>query len=83
VWVAGRERNAEGANMVIGGFIIFGDGYPSDQPAADIRSCHQWTHRSSVPEGYTGERDGSGDALLGGSLVFMADEIEVLHVVGQ
>ncbi|CEL99683.1 unnamed protein product [Vitrella brassicaformis CCMP3155] len=81
VWVAGRERNAEGANMVIGGFIIFGDGYPSDQPAADIRSCFQYTFSGYVPEGYTGVRDDEKDALLGGSLDFIADEIEVLRVV--
>ncbi|CEM34028.1 unnamed protein product [Vitrella brassicaformis CCMP3155] len=49
-------------------------------PAADIRNCSQWTDSEYVPDGYTGERiELDGDAFLGGSYEFTADEIEVLH----
>ncbi|CEM27066.1 unnamed protein product [Vitrella brassicaformis CCMP3155] len=67
--------------MAIGGNIIVGAGRTDDgPPAADIRSFYQWTHSDNEPEGYTGVRDDS-DALLGGSLEFVADEVEVLSVV--
>ncbi|CEM34015.1 unnamed protein product [Vitrella brassicaformis CCMP3155] len=82
MWVAGREEKTLGTNVLIGGQLCLGwansGGGP---PAADIRSCLQVTYRSNVPEGYTGEWDENGDAVLGGSTVFMADEIEVLSRV--
>ncbi|CEM34111.1 unnamed protein product [Vitrella brassicaformis CCMP3155] len=81
--VAGRKGSVgDGANVYIGGGLFLGYG-GSHQPAADIRSCHQWTYSSDVPEGYMGKRGGYSDAFLGGALDFMADEIEVLHAVGQ
>ncbi|CEM03381.1 unnamed protein product [Vitrella brassicaformis CCMP3155] len=54
-----------------------------DEPAADIRSCAEFSDSGSVPAGDVGERDGYGNALLGGSLYFHADEMEVLHVGGR
>ncbi|CEM19536.1 unnamed protein product [Vitrella brassicaformis CCMP3155] len=82
VEVAGRKGNVEGGNVYIGGLLSLGDsGTVDGPPAADIRSCYQWTDSEDVPEDYTGERDGDGDAVLGGSQEFIADEIEVLSVV--
>ena len=83
----------EGANIGIGQSILLGDGRTPawssvySLPAADIRSCLQYTNRKEVPEGYTGEwdegyiaaRGDRGVAVLGGSVEFMADEIEVLQ----
>ncbi|CEM34008.1 unnamed protein product [Vitrella brassicaformis CCMP3155] len=48
----------------------------------DIRICSQFTPSKYVPAGYMGKRfQLDGDAFLGGSYEFMADEIEVLQVV--
>ncbi|CEM34099.1 unnamed protein product [Vitrella brassicaformis CCMP3155] len=83
VRVAGREGSVWGANVVIGGRLYLGKDEGSDRPAADIRSCHQYTLGHYLPEGYTGEGEGdsNGDpAYLGGSDFFHADEMEVLHV---
>ena len=52
-----------------------------DSRTNDVRSCWQYTASDNVPEGYTGVRDDDGDAVLGGSIEFMAEEIEVLRVV--
>ncbi|CEM34071.1 unnamed protein product [Vitrella brassicaformis CCMP3155] len=84
VVVAGRERIVGGANVYIGGDLRLGWGGfgRGGRPAVDICRCRQWTS-GHVPEGYTGERDEDGCAMLGGVSEFMADEIEVLHVVGQ
>jgi len=82
VHVAGRQGNAGGANVHIGGMLDLGwGGSVSGRPAADIRSCSQSTDSDDLPAGYTGEWE-YGDAALGGSYEFMADEIEVLHLVG-
>ncbi|CEL99668.1 unnamed protein product [Vitrella brassicaformis CCMP3155] len=81
VGVAGREGSIwpGPSNMYIAYIIFLGYGWPSVQPAADIRSCEQYHSEAlDVPEGYSGERSDSGLALLGGSRKFMADEIEVL-----
>ncbi|CEL94333.1 unnamed protein product [Vitrella brassicaformis CCMP3155] len=84
VAVAGRQRGARGAGVRIGWWLSLGLGHgDSDRPAADIRSCMQITGSRMVPEGYTGEWDEYGDAVLGGSDFFHADEIEVLHVMGN
>ena len=84
VFVAGREGSLMyGANMWIGGHLYLGDDEAGDRPAADIRSCMQVTPSYYLPEGYTGERESFGDAVLGGSASFLADEIEVLHVMGN
>ncbi|CEM02013.1 unnamed protein product [Vitrella brassicaformis CCMP3155] len=91
VIVAGREGSWYGANMYIGGYLVLGDDENSDnlwlgvsgRPAADIRSCYQYTYSRDVPAGYMGVRDSDDDALLGGSKYFHADEIEVLHVMGN
>ncbi|CEM34054.1 unnamed protein product [Vitrella brassicaformis CCMP3155] len=81
VFVAGREGSASGASVYISGNLYLGDG--GVWPAADIRSCYQYTNNKNVPAGYMGDRDKFGEALLGGSKKFMADEIEVLQVVGS
>ncbi|CEL94354.1 unnamed protein product [Vitrella brassicaformis CCMP3155] len=81
VRVAGREGSAWGANVKIGGALYLGDDENSGRPAADIRSCYQYTHSDDVPEGYTGEYHGGG-AVLGGSDFFHADKMEVLQVDG-
>ncbi|CEM34081.1 unnamed protein product [Vitrella brassicaformis CCMP3155] len=71
---------------VFGAFISGGLHEPRTRPAAvgrpaeDIRSCHQWTSSAEVPEGYTGERQ-DDIAVLGGSLNFVADELEVLQML--
>ncbi|CEL94332.1 unnamed protein product [Vitrella brassicaformis CCMP3155] len=79
--VAGREGSVYGANVEIGWWLRLGERSP-DEPAADIRNCHQLTHRSPLPAGYTGARDSNGHAVLGGSRIFHGDEIEVLYVDG-
>jgi len=79
VMVTGRKYQ-RGARVAIGGFLYLGSDNIHGPPAADIRSCYQFTYSGYVPEGYTGVRDddGYGSALLGGSEYFKADEIEVL-----
>jgi len=80
VYVTGAEAE-ELVNMAIGTELELGfGGHGSQQPADDIRSCLQYIGSDDVPEGYTGAGDGEGDAYLGGSYEFMADEIEVLWV---
>ncbi|CEL94340.1 unnamed protein product [Vitrella brassicaformis CCMP3155] len=86
VVVAGREGGLSGAaNVEIGGRLYLGY-----RPY--IRSCWQSIDSGYLPEGYTGardddggtgERDSFGRAYLGGSVYFQADEIEVLHVMGN
>ncbi|CEL98008.1 unnamed protein product [Vitrella brassicaformis CCMP3155] len=46
----------------------------------DVRSCSHAIVSRRIPEGYVGVRDERGDALLGGSEHFMADDVEVLLV---
>ncbi|CEM20306.1 unnamed protein product [Vitrella brassicaformis CCMP3155] len=82
VWVAGREKSGLGGNVGIGDNMWLG---VSGRPAADIRSCFQYTYSHQVPAGYVGVRctdPAQCSALLGGSYQFCADEIEVLHVGG-
>jgi len=77
VVVSGREGSLSGwANAEIGGRLYLGF-----RPY--IRSCMQVTDSRYLPAGYTGERNEYGGAYLGGSYDFIADEIEVLHVVGN
>ncbi|CEL94339.1 unnamed protein product [Vitrella brassicaformis CCMP3155] len=83
VIVAGREGSGWGGKVYISGDLLLGDGRGSGRPAADIRSCAQLTDRDFLTAGYVGERNSDGHALLGGSVCFHADEIEVLHVGGQ
>ena len=88
--VAGRKGNVGGSNLEIGGFLSLGSSGKLDgPPAADIRSISQFL--MDVPEGYTGVTGflpaelyvGERHILplLGGSYLFMADEIEVLRAV--
>ncbi|CEM34097.1 unnamed protein product [Vitrella brassicaformis CCMP3155] len=65
------------------GFDADGDGTAIDGEfdGSDIRSCYQYIDSEYLPEGYMGVRDEDGDAVLGGSLEFTADEIEVLRVL--
>ncbi|CEL98357.1 unnamed protein product [Vitrella brassicaformis CCMP3155] len=51
------------------------------RPAANIRSCYQWTGSDYMPAGFMRVRNSIGDAVLGGSREFMVEEIEVLHVM--
>ncbi|CEM19545.1 unnamed protein product [Vitrella brassicaformis CCMP3155] len=46
----------------------------------DIRKGRQSTDANDVPEGYMGVTDENGNALLGGSRQFIADEIEIFAV---
>ncbi|CEL92663.1 unnamed protein product [Vitrella brassicaformis CCMP3155] len=85
VWASGREGSVFGAKVFIGSGEILSLGYGGrsfwDDPSADdIRSCRQYTSSDDMPEGYTGEKDEDGNAVLGGAKDFMADEIEVLQV---
>ncbi|CEM03594.1 unnamed protein product [Vitrella brassicaformis CCMP3155] len=84
--VAGRKASGVGANVVVGGRLWLGYGgldRPSgqDRPAADIRRCLQYITKDRVPAGYVGVRDAYGDGVFGGNGTFVADELEVLHVV--
>ncbi|CEM20256.1 unnamed protein product [Vitrella brassicaformis CCMP3155] len=93
VRVAGREGTLLlDAKVMIGRYLLLGVDEDSGRPAADIRSCYQFTWQRNLPAGYTGARDNDGgtgvrnsdgDAFLGGSAYFHADEIEVLHVMGN
>ncbi|CEM34035.1 unnamed protein product [Vitrella brassicaformis CCMP3155] len=85
VWVAGSQERAYSASMSIGGCLWLGLGCRDHggKTAADIRSCRQYISHFSMPGSYTGVRDRLGDAVLGGSRAFMADEIEVLHLMEQ
>ncbi|CEM27079.1 unnamed protein product [Vitrella brassicaformis CCMP3155] len=76
--VAGREGQLDfsGRTVRIGDELRLGN----NNPLEGIRVCQQSTRSDYLPEGYTGERDEDGNAVLGGSLEFMADEIEVLQV---
>ncbi|CEM33982.1 unnamed protein product [Vitrella brassicaformis CCMP3155] len=84
VRVAERRGAVYGARVWIGGRFSLAMGYGGDgrSAAADIRSCRHYTTGSDVPEGYTGVKNENGTAFLGGSMEFMADDIEVLHVIG-
>ncbi|CEM02010.1 unnamed protein product [Vitrella brassicaformis CCMP3155] len=87
VTVAGREGSAwggVGASVVIGGLLWLSDnGRGSGRPTTDIRSCHQYIWSHNLPAGYTGQWGSETVyAVLGGSVCFHADELEVLHVGG-
>ncbi|CEM34104.1 unnamed protein product [Vitrella brassicaformis CCMP3155] len=80
VAVRGADVCCENVNIGAALHLGWGGSGGSHQPAADIRSCyHEAIVSDDLPEGYIGERDEDGDALFGGSLEFMGDEIEVLR----
>jgi len=82
VEVAGGQRSVAvgGPSVYIGGVLWVKAEYDVGVAADDVLYCKQLTR--SVPEGYTGVSTEYGTALLAGWSTFMADEIEVLHVVG-
>jgi len=54
------------------------------RPAADIRNCSQLTEWNWLPPGYENPGNQGDRAVpLGGSEVFMADDIEILQVRGE
>ncbi|CEL95756.1 unnamed protein product [Vitrella brassicaformis CCMP3155] len=75
VRVAGREA---GAMLLIGEQLFLGYGGSHRDSGADLRSCYQLIFSSLLPAGYQGARDGSGNAVFGGSGHFIADDLEVL-----
>ncbi|CEM35047.1 unnamed protein product [Vitrella brassicaformis CCMP3155] len=88
VEVAGREGGSvpSGSSVyarvyVGGGFMLGRAGPDSGRPATDIRNCRSsmWWGTVSAAGDYMGVSVGSR-ALLGGSEVFVADEIEMLTV---
>jgi len=81
VFTTGTVKNvASAANVVIGVHLSLGDGGVGNPPAGSICECRQYTCKHNLPDGYRGERDRDGDAVLGGAIAFTATEIEVLHV---
>jgi len=71
VYVAGRQE-VYGTKVRIGGYMWLG--HSSEELTADMRSCRQNHPGPNVLAG-------SGHACLGVSVEFMADDLEVLHVV--
>jgi len=85
VYVDGQSGAAGGvAHIKIGDYVAdhflwLGYDGQGNGAAADIRSCGQRSARQYVPDGFRGKRDDKGRALFGGSELFVADELEILH----
>ncbi|CEL99528.1 unnamed protein product [Vitrella brassicaformis CCMP3155] len=76
----GRPRPQ--AKLTIDGRLWLGYRDEDSGPIDDMRSCRHF-RSNDVPDGYLDVRDKTyGYAILGGSMEFMADELEVIHVGG-